>query len=95
MEFIPNSRGGKRLCFAGYIYNKKATKKTVIQWECCLRRGQNCDGFLTTTYAYNFLKFSQYWQVLVHGLAGFLPTSGGLLSDGLVSGSLSDNSSPS
>jgi len=66
MEFILNSRGDRKLCFAGSVYNKKATKKTVIQWECCLRRGQNCKGLLTTTtYAYNFLKFFQYWQVLV------------------------------
>ena len=26
MEFIPNCRGGRKLCFAGYMYNKKATK---------------------------------------------------------------------
>ena len=37
MEFIPNSRGGRKLCFAGYMYNKKATETTVIQWECMSR----------------------------------------------------------
>ena len=55
MEFIPNCRGGRKLCFAGYMYNKKATKKTVIQWECNLRRGQNCRGLLTTTLAVSTL----------------------------------------
>jgi len=55
MEFIPNSRGGRKLCFAGYMYNKKATKKTVIQLECCLRRGQNCKGLFTTALAVSIL----------------------------------------
>jgi len=26
MEFIPNSRGGRKLCFAGYMYNEKAAQ---------------------------------------------------------------------
>jgi len=26
MEFISNSRGGRKLCFAGYMYNKKAAQ---------------------------------------------------------------------
>jgi len=37
MEFIPNSRGGRKLCFASYMYNKKSTETTVIQWECMSR----------------------------------------------------------
>jgi len=26
MEFISNSRGGRKLCFAGYMYNKKTAQ---------------------------------------------------------------------
>ena len=48
MEFIANTRGGKKLCYAGHSYTLKAKSKTTQRWECAQRRGKDCRGVLTT-----------------------------------------------
>lgn len=49
LEFIPSNQGGKKLCFDGHMYTKKATRKATIQWQCSRRKGLHCPGLLTTT----------------------------------------------
>jgi len=49
MEFIDVTRGGCKLCYAGYTYTKKATKKNRIRWECSKRKTETCKGAVTTS----------------------------------------------
>ena len=48
LEFIPSNQGGKKLCFDGHMYTKKATRKATIQFNS-RRKGLHCPGLLTTT----------------------------------------------
>ena len=45
MEFIPNRRGGRKLCFAGYMYNKKATKKPLYSGNAVCREARTAKAF--------------------------------------------------
>lgn len=54
MEFVECRRGGQKLCHNGYMYTKKACKKTRIRWECSFRKGLQCKGAATTSLQVNF-----------------------------------------
>ena len=42
MELIKNNKGGVKLCLDGYLYTKKANRKTKIQpGDSLLKKGRN------------------------------------------------------
>jgi len=45
MEFILNSRGGRKLCFAGYMYNKKATKRQLYSGNAVCGEARTAKAF--------------------------------------------------
>ena len=49
MELIKNNKGGVKLCFEGFMYTKKNTRATKIQWECSKRSSKKCKASLFTT----------------------------------------------
>ncbi|KAL8590500.1 hypothetical protein ACOMHN_010936 [Nucella lapillus] len=48
MEIVTSNKGGAEISYQGFIYTKKATKKTRIRWECSQRKGLSCKGAITT-----------------------------------------------
>ena len=49
MEVLKTSRGGDKICYEGYMYTKRDTKKTRIRWECTQRKSRPCKGAITTS----------------------------------------------
>ena len=45
MEIIKTKRGGKKLCFDGFMYTLRAKTKNYINW-ICVKRGNYCKGIL-------------------------------------------------
>ena len=50
MEIIQNNKGGNKLCYAGYLYTRKAKSKNTIRWECSQRSGLSCKGAISTNH---------------------------------------------
>lgn len=48
MEVIKNQKGGQKVCFDGYMYNKHISKETYIRWRCT-KHNSGCKGTLRTT----------------------------------------------
>ncbi|KAL8567872.1 hypothetical protein ACOMHN_058994 [Nucella lapillus] len=48
MEIVTSNKGGAKISYQGFLYTKKATKKTRIRWECSHRKGLSCKGAITT-----------------------------------------------
>ncbi|KAL8577941.1 hypothetical protein ACOMHN_011937 [Nucella lapillus] len=48
MEIVTSNKGGAKISYQGFLYTKKATKKTRIRWECSQRKGLSCKGAITT-----------------------------------------------
>ncbi|KAL8579984.1 hypothetical protein ACOMHN_054106 [Nucella lapillus] len=48
MEIVTSNKGGAEISYQGFLYTKKATKKTRIRWECSQRKGLSCKGAITT-----------------------------------------------
>ena len=48
MEVIKNQKGGQKVCFDGYMYNKHISKETYIRWRCT-KHNSGCKGILRTT----------------------------------------------
>ncbi|KAL8614049.1 hypothetical protein ACOMHN_023284 [Nucella lapillus] len=48
MEIVTSNKGGAEISYQGFLYTKKATKKTQIRWECSQRKGLSCKGAITT-----------------------------------------------
>ncbi|MGL6120690.1 MAG: hypothetical protein ACRC0V_09320, partial [Fusobacteriaceae bacterium] len=52
-SFLTESkRGGQKILYDGFGYNKKETKEEVIHWRCCKR---GCCGIIKTDLSYNLL----------------------------------------
>ena len=48
MNVIVSNKGGRKLCYAGYMYTVKATTANSTRWECSTRKSTRCGGFLRT-----------------------------------------------
>ena len=48
MEIIKNIKGGEKLCFEGFMYNKHISKETAIYWRCT-KHNSGCKGRLSTS----------------------------------------------
>ena len=48
MAIIKNQKGSVKIAFENYIYTKKATKSTIIRWECSGKKAHDCNGAVTT-----------------------------------------------
>ncbi|KAL8621870.1 hypothetical protein ACOMHN_046074 [Nucella lapillus] len=48
MEIVTCNKGEANIFYQGFLYTKKATKKTRIRWECSQRKGLSCKGAITT-----------------------------------------------
>ena len=59
MEVIKNNKGGVKICLDGYMYTKKSTKASKIQWECSQKRSKQCKAVFFTSLDVSYL-FSTY-----------------------------------
>jgi len=49
MEFVDLPKDGKKLCYNGFVYTRKAIKKNRVRWECSQRAALACNGAVTTS----------------------------------------------
>ena len=66
MEFIETGRGGKKLCFSGFIYTKKAVKTNRVRWECSHRKTLECKVAMTTSLMVSTNILQYYIKVLLN-----------------------------
>lgn len=48
MEIIESNKGGRKLCFEGYMYTQKLNRGTTIRWQCARKTYFNCLGAIST-----------------------------------------------
>ena len=51
MEIIRSNKGGRKLCYQGYLYTVKRTNQRSITWECSQKKYFNCSGSLQSDVA--------------------------------------------
>jgi len=49
MEFVGLPKGGKKLCYNGFAYTRKADKKNHVRLECSQRAALACKEAVTTS----------------------------------------------
>ena len=48
MNVIVSNKGGRKLCYGGFMYTVKATTNNSMRWECSTRKSTQCRGFVRT-----------------------------------------------
>ena len=61
MEAIRNNKGGIKLCFGGFMYNKKGQSTKRTPWECLFRGSIIIDLTVTVTKSINY---DNHWWLL-------------------------------